>query len=1229
MTRPVDSDDVFPGILGETAALLRDHDWSRSPLGHPASWPAALKTATGLMLTSRFPMFLAWGPDLVFLYNDAYAEILGGKHPAAMGARFADIWAEIWDDVGPLAEAAVAGRSVYRRDLPLVMNRHGHEERTWFTFSYSPLADEAGDTRGMFCAVTETTEQVLARARQEFRLGLDDRLRHMADPEEIKAAAAAHLGVHLGAGRVGYAEVEETGTHLVVEADWTDGSMASVAGRHHLDAFGPPIIGELRAGRTMSVDDVDADPRLSPAAAAAFAAIGTRSVLAVPLIKEGRFLALLYIHHHAPRRWSAEDRLLTEDIAERTWSAVERARAAQALKESEAHLRNTVELNPQAPWTCDTSGRITSYTARWLEMTGQAPGEPLGDGWRNAVWPDDLPGTLERFGRSLASGEPVDVEYRIRRKGAADPRWVRARAYPLRDETGAITRWYGLVEDVHDRKVAELRLRQSEEQLRLATEAAEVGFWDVDEVNDVLFWPPRVKAMFGISPDVPVTMADFYAGLHADDREAVAAAYASATDPARRAAYDVEYRTVGKEDGIVRWVAAKGRGLFDDEGRCLRVLGTAIDITRRKAIEEELRRLNEDLESQVAERTAERDQIWRLSRDLMCVARTDGTLLSVNPAWERVLGWPADWLEGRNAAEIKHPDDAERTAAELSRLASGEPTSVFEDRYRHKDGTWRWISWAIQPYGGLIYCIGRDVTEDKAVSQALQAAETARKEADALYRAYFENTPEALFVVQIDESDDFRVEQMNPAHQATMGMRLADVVGRRIVDILPAEAARKAIAGYREAIRTRAAHHYRENFELPGGVEYWDSVLMPVASETGRITRVIGSGRNVTAQVRAEEALRQAQKMEAVGQLTGGIAHDFNNVLGAVVGALDLIRRKPGDEDRVRRFAEAALETAERGAKLTAQLLAFSRAQRLELKPVAVADLLAGISDLLARTLGPLVRVQLRLDGDGAVLSDPTQLEMAVLNLAINARDAMPSGGELVIGTRAVAVTADAEMTAGEYVEIYVSDTGTGMPPEILSRAFDPFFSTKGVGKGTGLGLSQVYGIARQAGGTVRIESEVGKGTTVRVYLPRTGEAVGRAEPAEDPVAPSRRTARILVVDDDRDVRRILAASLEALGHAVEAAEDGPAGLRRIEDRRPDLLILDFAMPGMNGAEVARAARQRHPDLPIIFASGYADTAAIDALATGIPMLRKPFRIADLQALVDDALASARTADPA
>jgi signal transduction histidine kinase/CheY-like chemotaxis protein len=382
--------------------------------------------------------------------------------------------------------------------------------------------------------------------------------------------------------------------------------------------------------------------------------------------------------------------------------------------------------------------------------------------------------------------------------------------------------------------------------------------------------------------------------------------------------------------------------------------------------------------------------------------------------------------------------------------------------------------------------------------------------------------------------------------------------------------------------------------------------------------------REIGERERAEAALLQAQKMEAVGQLTGGIAHDFNNLLQAMSGTLDLIARQPERTDKVREWAQRGIKAAERGSRLTGQLLAFSRVQQLDLKPMEVAPLVDELLELFSRTLGTGVQVQTELHDHGAaVIGDKTQLELALLNLAINARDAMPNGGTLTIATNSAA-ECDPEIFPDGCVEISVSDTGVGMPAEILERAFEPFFTTKGVGKGTGLGLSMVYGVARQSGGEARIRSEPGEGTTVTILLRRAVVAPA-AEVADAP--PAARTApgggeTILVVDDDPDVRMTITSGLEALGYRVEEAEDGPTGLARIAERPPALAIFDFAMPGMTGADLAAQALKLHPALPILFASGFADT---DALRTAVgptaPLLRKPFSLGELAAAVEAALA--------
>ncbi|HLL30542.1 MAG TPA: response regulator, partial [Allosphingosinicella sp.] len=378
--------------------------------------------------------------------------------------------------------------------------------------------------------------------------------------------------------------------------------------------------------------------------------------------------------------------------------------------------------------------------------------------------------------------------------------------------------------------------------------------------------------------------------------------------------------------------------------------------------------------------------------------------------------------------------------------------------------------------------------------------------------------------------------------------------------------------------------------------------------------------------LRAEEALRQAQKMEAVGQLTGGIAHDFNNLLTPIMGGLELIASRV-DEPRLKRIAETALESTRRGAKLTGQLLAFSRIQRISMAPVAVNGVIEAMQRLLRHTIGGAVTIETRLDpGAGHGICDANQLENAILNLAINARDAMPEGGTLTICTARVRLDEEPDHQAGEFVRITVADTGHGMPPDVLARATEPFYSTKPLGKGTGLGLAQVYGIAQQAGGTLRIDSEEGKGTSVCILLPAA--AVPATEEAEEgsPSSPGPHAAaagaRVLVVDDDADVRAFLAESLEGLGCTVVSAASGPEGLQAVGESRPDLVLMDYAMPGMSGADAARAARAIHPDLPIVFVTGYAESEQLEAALGGdVPVLRKPFTLAELAAAVEENVA--------
>jgi PAS domain S-box-containing protein len=374
--------------------------------------------------------------------------------------------------------------------------------------------------------------------------------------------------------------------------------------------------------------------------------------------------------------------------------------------------------------------------------------------------------------------------------------------------------------------------------------------------------------------------------------------------------------------------------------------------------------------------------------------------------------------------------------------------------------------------------------------------------------------------------------------------------------------------------------------------------------------------------LRAEEQLRQAQKMEAVGQLTGGIAHDFNNLLAGIVGSLDLMQTRiaQGRTEYVERYAKAAMSSAQRAAALTHRLLAFARRQPLDPKPVNANQLIASMEDLLRRTIGPMHALEIVTAGGlWTTLCDPNQLESAILNLAINARDAMPDGGKLTIETANAHLddayaAAHLDVTPGQYVAICVTDTGTGMPPDVIERVFEPFFTTKPLGQGTGLGLSMVYGFAKQSEGHVKIYSEVGQGTTIRIYLPRHRGAAQEEMPAvsltEVPRAEAGET--VLVVEDEPVIRNLIVEVLQDLGYRALEAPDGPSGLKILQSRqRIDLLVTDVGLPGINGRQLADAARETRPPLKVLFITGYAENATLanGFLDPGMEMITKPFAV--------------------
>ena len=618
----------------------------------------------------------------------------------------------------------------------------------------------------------------------------------------------------------------------------------------------------------------------------------------------------------------------------------------------------------------------------------------------------------------------------------------------------------------------------------------------------------------------------------------------------------------------------------------------------------------------------------------MWVTRLDRSRDFVNRAYVELMGVSREEAQRIDWTTRIHPDDRRRMVAEtLAGEKSGKAYTV-EARFERRPGDYRWMRAVSQPRrdadGRVLGYIGvaTDITLIKEAELELRRQVDERTAAlsasEARFRAIFDAVMEIIVLLKPDGT----VLEVNRTEAIWRDPEPRTSIGKKLWEAPTLARYPQHVGTIQDAVaRAAAGEFYSSEIEMARDgtpTAFLDVSLQPVRDPDGTIAYLLFEARDITELKAAQEQLRQSQKMEALGQLTGGIAHDFNNLLTVVVGGLDLISKKAEDK-KLKRYADNALSAAERGARLTAQLLAFSRVQKLEVRPTYVAPLIENMRPLLGNVLGPAVTKRFDLERNMMpVMADPTQLELAVLNLAINARDAMPGGGTLYFGTRHVTIAGDHELADGNYIELSIRDTGAGMPPEVAARAFEPFFTTKDIGKGTGLGLSMVYGVARQSGGTARIESVPGEGTTVKLYFRHaphhgeTGKEAGDREVAER----HRDHASVLVIDDDADVRAFIAASLSELGHRVRQASDGASGLNMFAAERPDLVVIDFIMPGLSGADVARHILDVVPDQRLLFVSGYSETEAISRAAPGAPLLTKPFRADALDAAVRAALAA-------
>ncbi len=812
----------------------------------------------------------------------------------------------------------------------------------------------------------------------------------------------------------------------------------------------------------------------------------------------------------------------------------EQKRADQARQQ----LASIVESSDDAIVSKDLDGIIVSWNPAAAQLFGYSAAEVIGKSITILIpeeLPDEEPKILERIRR----GESIEHYETVRRRKDGGLIDLSLTVSPVRDKHGAIVGASKIARDISARKRTAIALaRRADEQTalyqftdRLYRAASVVDLYEaaLDAIIGALHcgrasilrcdpggamrfvaWRDLSdryrKATDGHSPwaceDVnpdPVCVADID---HADLPEALKI---GVKQEGIRALAFIPLMTGGKLAGkLVAYYDAPHTFTQDEIDLALtlsRQLGFGVERMRaeqaRASIEAELRKLSEKLEAEVERRTLERDRIWNVSEDLFGVCNFEGYFLSLNPAWSKLLGWTEDEIKSMHVSQLRHPDDAPDATAGRARLAQGVSTVRMENRFRHKDGSWRWLQWTMTENNGLIYVAGRHVTAEKEAAAALE-----------------------------------RIQRQN-------------------------------------------AH---------------------------------------------------LQKMEAIGQLTGGIAHDFNNLLMIVSGHAQSLNKRLTETKDVR-AVQAIQMAATRGENLTRQLLSFSRTLPLDPTVMDPADAVNAVRDVLAGSMHVNIEFLVVLPNDTwPVRVDKSELELALVNLAVNARDAMPESGRLSISAANVRLAAGdtPEDLTGDFVALAVADNGSGIPAELLPRVVEPFFTTKTPDRGTGLGLSQVYGFARRSGGTVLIDSEIGRGTKVTIYLPRSHAPIVVPALEDSALYTTMDHQTILVVEDNPDVKNVVVSLLEQLGYrtiAVEAASDALEVLASRQDIR--LVFSDVVLPGQtDGLALARTVNDRYPRIPVVLTTGYAKIFDTDS---EFPVLRKPYQMSALGRVIQEALNPATT----
>ena len=938
-----------------------------------------------------------------------------------------------------------------------------------------------------------------------------------------------------------------------------------------------------------------------------------------------------------------------------------------------ALFRKFADNIPTLAWIANPDGYITWYNRRWHDYCGTSPEEMEGWGWQSVHDPAVLPAVMENWQGSIAAGKDFEMTFPLR---GADGQYrpFLTRVTCTKDKQGRVLNWFGNNIDVTDRHAAQMALAENEAYLRLLLDSSAEAFYAVDRAGVTTLCNATFLAMMGFASQDQVIGRKLHSVIHhhhpdgsAYDVEDCPIYICADRGETAHVEDELFFRVDGTPVAVEYWV----RPIIVD-GQHRGAICTFLDISQRVATEKRNGFLI-DLTDRLRD-VGDPDGILRIT------TQNVGEFLGVSVCAyadmdpdQNGFTIRGDWSAPGSKSIVGHYHLADFGKMAVANLGDGRPL-IINDNSRElapeeaatfqaigimaticmplvKDGRLTALM-AIHDSRPRVWtdeelAVIRDVTERAWAHIERVRVEAELRASEEQFRVFAQATPNQLWAARPDGDlywfNRQVIDYSGHAQEGLTGSGWGTLVHPDDIDRAGEVWARCVASGDVYEVEIRIRRHDGEfrwflvraepTRDSGGAISGWVGSNTDIEDQRRQAAALETLAQSLESQVAertselmsAEEALHQSQKMEAVGQLTGGLAHDFNNLLTAISGGLEMIamRIAQGRTDDIERYSNAAQTAAKRAAALTHRLLAFSRRQTLDPKLTDVNRLVGGMEELVRRTVGPAVEFEVvGAAGLWPVLVDQNQLENALLNLVINARDAMPDGGRLTIetGNRWLDPRAarERDLEPGQYVSLCVSDSGSGMTPEVIAKAFDPFFTTKPLGVGTGLGLSMIYGFARQSGGQVRIYSDDGQGTMVCVYLPRSHGTVESGAGEGDAPALPRAAAgdTVLVVDDEAGIRMLITDILEELGYQSLEAEDGQEGLAILQsDARIDLLITDVGLPGgMNGRQMADAARLARSDLKVLFITGYAENAVIGngQLDPGMHVMTKPFELDSL-----------------